>query len=266
MVGAIIGDIVGSRFEFNNYRSKDFNLLTDDCTFTDDSVMSLAIAKAIMEHMDTGIALSKEAVSYMQTIGRKYSSCGFGGRFFLWILSDTPSPCSSYGNGSAMRVSACALAADSKEQALQMCDEVTKVSHNHPEGIKGARAVTEAIYLAKAGESIANIKKYICENYYNIDFTIDEIRSEYKFNATCQGSVPQALEAFFESTSFEDTLRTAISLGGDSDTIAAIACSIAQAYYGVPRKIYDEVIKYLDDNLKSILFEFENRFGTCVVD
>ena len=265
MIGAIIGDIVGSRFELDNYRAKDFELFTKDCVITDDSVMSLALAKAVMDYKNNGGDLSENAVVNMQEYGREYRGYGYGGNFYYWIYSDNPKPYNSFGNGAAMRVSACAFAAESRDDALMMSDCVTAVTHNHIEGIKGARATVDAIWLAKNGKSIPEIKEHICKNYYKIDFTIDEIRPDYQFNETCQNTVPQALEAFFESDSFEDALRTAISVGGDSDTLAAITCSVAEAYYGVPQEIYNTAITYLDPKLKGVLSEFEGQFGNNIL-
>ncbi|MBQ8687545.1 MAG: ADP-ribosylglycohydrolase family protein [Ruminococcus sp.] len=264
MIGAIIGDIVGSRFEFNNYRKKDFDLFGAGCFATDDSIMSLAVAKAVLEHKLNGADLGKAAVHYMQEYGRPYPDCGFGGNFWHWIYSDNPKPYNSFGNGAAMRVSACAYAADTLEEALAMSDAVTVVSHNHPEGIKGARAVTAAIYLAKTGATIPQINRHIVTNYYPLEFYIDEIRPWYRFNETCQDTVPEAIEAFLESESFEDALRTAISVGGDSDTLAAITCSIAEAYYGVPQALYDKALTYLDERLTPLLHAFEQQYGTNI--
>lgn len=262
MIGAIIGDIVGSRFEWNNYRKKDFTLFTEDCFATDDSIMSLAIAGAVLQHQTEAVDLSKAAVCWMQKVGRPYPHCGFGGNFYHWIYSDDPKPYNSFGNGAAMRVSACGLSAKTLEAALQMSTAVTAVTHNHPEGIKGANATTAAIFLAKSGASKDAIRSHIVENYYPLSFTIDAIRPDYGFNETCQDTVPQAIEAFLESESFEDAIRTAISVGGNSDTLAAITGSIAEAYYGIPKDLYDTAITYLDEPLKQILFAFESVFGS----
>lgn len=262
MIGAIIGDIAGSRFEFNNYRKKDFEIFHKKSFVTDDSIMSLAVAKAVFEYKTNGEDLEKAAVRYMQEYGRPYPSCGFGGNFLFWIYKDDPKPYNSFGNGAAMRVSACAYAANSLAEAISMSDAVTRVSHNHPEGMKGAEAVTAAIYLAKTGSSIDDIRKHITENYYPLDFTIDDIRSSYDFNETCQGTVPEAIEAFLESNSFEDAVRIAVSTGGDSDTLAAITCSIAEAYYGVPEQMYKKALTYIDERLMPVLIEFEKEFGS----
>lgn len=260
MIGAIIGDIVGSRFEWNNHRSKDFEFLTQECFFTDDSVMSLAVCDALMRAGSDGSDLGSRAVESMQRIGRPYPHCGYGGAFYQWMYSDNPSPYHSYGNGAAMRVSGCGYAAASVEEARCLSKAVTEVTHNHPEGIKGAEAVAVAVFLARRGKSLPEIRDYVLENYYAIDFTLDSIRSTYQFNETCQGSVPQAFEAFFESTGFEDAIRNAISIGGDSDTLAAITGAVAGAYYGVPTDIRKDAITFLDERLLNILLEFENRY------
>jgi type I restriction enzyme M protein len=229
MLGAIIGDIAGSRFEWNNIKTKEFDFLTYRCHPTDDSVMTLAVAKALMESRNVQTSLSKEVVKWMQALGRKYPNSGFGGRFRKWLISESPEPYNSYGNGAAMRVSPCAYVADSLEEAKNLSRIVTEVTHNHSEGVKGAEAVTTAIYMALHGSSLLEIQDYISANYYSIAFKLDDIRSTYTFDVSCQGSVPQALEVFFESADFEDAVRNAISIGGDSDTIAAIAGSIAGA-------------------------------------
>ncbi len=260
MLGAIIGDIVGSRFEWNNNRNKNFEFLSEKCFFTDDSIMSLAIARAILNCNEGYDNLSLEAVACMQSIGRPYPNSGYGGSFYGWIYSDNPQPYNSYGNGSAMRVSACGFAARTLSEAMELSRKVTEPTHNHPEGIKGAEATAVAIYMARTGYSIHEIKEYIIKHYYKIDFTLDEIRDTYKFNETCQDTVPQALEAFFESESFEDAIRNAISIGGDSDTIAAITGGVAEAYYGIPTHIRTHALTFLDGTLLKILTDFENKY------
>lgn len=259
MLGAIIGDIVGSRFEWNNNRSKQFDFLTYKCSVTDDSVMSLAIAKALLESKADYSDLSENAVKYMQGIGRHYPNCGYGGRFIEWMNSDNPKPYGSYGNGSAMRVSACGFVANSLEEAKQLSKAVTEVTHNHPEGLKGAEATAVAIFLARSGKNLLEIRDYITKNYYPLNFTLDGIRNSYEFNESCQDTVPQALEAFFESNDFEDAIRNAISIGGDSDTLAAITGGIAEAYYGIPTEIRKHALTFLDERLLKILVEFENK-------
>lgn len=260
MLGAIIGDIVGSRFEWNNNRSKQFDLLTYKCSVTDDSIMSLAIAKALLESKSDYSDLSENAVKFMQGIGRHYPNCGYGGRFREWIHSDNPKPYGSYGNGSAMRVSACGFVANSLQEVKQLSKAVTEVTHNHPEGLKGAEATAVAIFLARSGKNLLEIRDYITKNYYPLNFTLDGIRESYEFNESCQDTVPQALEAFFESKNFEDAIRNAISVGGDSDTLAAITGGIAEAYYGIPTEIRKHALTFLDERLLKVLVEFENKY------
>lgn len=259
MLGAIIGDIIGSRFEWNNYKSKDFKLFTHQCSPTDDSIMTLAIAKAIMESKPDYSDLGDQAVKCMQEVGQPYPRCGYGGNFFFWMYSEKPTPYNSFGNGAAMRVSPCGFAGNSIEEVKILSKAVTEVTHNHPEGIKGAEATAVAIYMARTGSTMDEIKEVIDRQYYPLNFTLDEIRGAYLFNETCQGTVPQALMAFFESADFEDAIRNAISIGGDSDTIAAITGGIAEAYYGVPDKLRAKALKYLNKDLTAILYAWENR-------
>ena len=256
MIGAIIGDIVGSRFEWNNIKSKDFDLFTAGCFFTDDSVMTIAVADALIRAKGDFKLLPEYTVESMRRIGRPYPDCGYGGSFYHWMYSNDPKPYCSYGNGAAMRVSACGFMAKSLEEAIVLSEAVTGVTHNHPEGIKGAEATAVAIYLARSGYSIEEIQQRISTKYCPMDFTLDEIRDTYEFNETCQDTVPQALKAFFESLDFEDAIRNAISLGGDSDTLAAITGGIAEAYYGVPQGIKKKALKYLDKELLQIVERF----------
>lgn len=256
MIGAIIGDIVGSRFEFNNHRSKDFELFTDECFVTDDSIMTIAVAKALMESKEDYSDLGEKAVKCMQELGRPYPDCGYGGSFYHWIYSDNPKPYNSFGNGAAMRVSPVGWVAKTPLQAVILARKVTEISHNHPEGIKGAVATAMAIYMAQNGKSKEEIREYIGREFYEINFTLDEIRETYQFNETCQDTVPQALQAFYESTSFEDAIRNAISIGGDSDTLAAITGGVAEAYWGIPNSLINKAKKYLDLRLLEILVNF----------
>lgn len=260
MLGAIIGDLVGSRFEWDNNRSKEFEFLTYKCFPTDDSIMTLALAQAILASNSDYSDLSQNAVKYMQSIGRNYPDCGYGRGFYHWMFTDKPEPYNSFGNGAAMRVSAVGFAASSLEEVKILSEKITAVTHNHPEGIKGAEAVAAAIYMAKTGSNMLEIRDYVDKNYYKMDFTLDEIRGTYQFNATCQGTVPQALEAFFESTGFEDAIRNAVSIGGDSDTIAAICGGVAEAYYGIPSDIRKHALTFLDEYLLQILAAFENVY------
>ena len=257
MIGAIIGDIAGSCFEWDNHRSKIFTLINDQCFFTDDTVMSLAVCEALMHSKQDFSDLELQAVTWMQDIGRCYPDCGYGGNFDAWLHSNHPQPYHSFGNGAAMRISGCAYAAGSLKQTKALSRAVTVVTHSHPEGLKGAEATAAAVYLAKNGAGLAEIREYVTQNYYPISFTLDEIRDTYQFNEICQDTVPQALEAFFESTGFEDAIRNAISIGGDSDTLAAITGSVAEAYYGVPDKIRKRAYTFLDGRLLGILTRFE---------
>ena len=257
MFGAIIGDIIGSRFEFFNTNTKDFNLFDEDCRFTDDSVMTIAICKAILESNGNHEILSKKTIENMQYLGEIYPGAGYGMMFSSWLEDSDPQPYNSFGNGAAMRVSAVAYEADTIEEVKKLSKLVTEVTHNHPEGLKGAEATAIAIFLSRIGMSKEEIKEYITKHYYKLDFTIDEIKDSYGFDETCRGSVPQALECFFESTDFEDAIRIAISLGGDSDTIGAITGSIAGAYYGIPAYIKESAITYLEPQLYNILKDFE---------
>lgn len=264
MLGAIIGDIVGSRFEWNNIHTKEFELFTDECFITDDSIMTLAIAKAILTSDSAHSDVADKAEEWMQAIGRQYPNCGYGSAFCTWMFSDNPQPYHSFGNGAAMRISAVAYAALSLDEAKRISQKITEVTHDHPEGLKGAEAVVAAIYLAVTKHSLQEIRDYIDRNYYPMDFTLDEIRLTYQFNETCQETVPQALMAFFESTSFEDAIRNAISIGGDSDTVAAITGSVAEAYYGIPAQLRETVLRYLPQELKQILEEFEDYYPAPV--
>lgn len=261
MFGAIIGDVIGSRFEFDNNKSKDFDLFDKECDFTDDSVMTLAIAKALLPYdsITDYESFKKELVGVMHEVGMRYPHCGYGGCFCLWMMKNYTEPYNSYGNGSAMRVSPVGWFASSLEECERLAAATAEVTHNHPEGVKGAVAVAGAVYLARTKHSMEEIKEYI-KRYYEIDFTLDEIREDYDFCEICQKSVPQALEAFFESTSFEDAIRNAISIGGDSDTIAAITGSIAEAFYGVDEDMKEAALSYLDSYLLDIAERFENKF------
>ena len=273
MIGAIIGDIVGSRFEFNNHKSKDFDLFTNECRLTDDSILTLAIAKAIMEsekvvkytlasqfkNDEYCKILENMTVKYLKELGNKYPHSGYGTMFRRWLHQSESKPYNSFGNGAAMRISPVGYFARTIDDIYMLSKCVTGVTHNHEEGYKGAEAIAVSIFLARCGLHKNEIKKKIEDKYYNLNFTIDEIRDEYEFSATCQKSVPQAIVAFLESTSFEDAIRIAISLGGDSDTIAAITGSIAQAYYLVPKELEEKALTYFDKELTDI-YEQWNLF------
>jgi len=256
MLGAIIGDIAGSRFEWNNIKTKEFDFFTDRCKFTDDSVMTLAVAGAIMKADGNYGNLSELTVECMREIGRQYPHCGYGGMFRQWMFSDGTGPYNSFGNGAAMRVSPCGFAAKSLDEAITFSRKVTEVTHNHLEGMKGAEAAAVCIFLARSGRGIPEIRDYVDGHYYPMNFTLDGIRESYRFNETCQDTVPQAIMAFLESTGFEDAVRNAISIGGDSDTLAAITGGIAEAAYGVPAEIKEKALAYLDKTLMGIFDEW----------
>lgn len=259
MLGAIIGDVVGSVYEWNNIKTKDFEFFKPNCFFTDDTVMTVAVAKALLltrekqSKANEKISFKKELIKQMQDFGKRFPNAGYGGMFAGWLVSDNPKPYNSFGNGSAMRVSPCGYIAVTLDEALLLAKVSAEVTHNHPEGIKGAQVIAAAIFLARCNRSKNEIKEYIQDNFYPLDKSLDEIRLNYSFNETCQETVPQAIWAFLESVDFEDAIRNAISLGGDSDTLAAITGSIAWAYYrqfGMPlssdlQKIQDKVYTYL---------------------
>ncbi len=267
MIGAIIGDIVGSRFEGNNYKRKDFQFFHRTCSVSDDSLMTLAVAKALLESRNDYSALGANCVKYMKEIGLKYPDYGFSFQFIAFLAKSNPKPYNSCGNGAAMRISAVPYCASSLEEVKLLSKLVTEVSHNHPEGIKGAEATAVCGWMAMNGKEKDEIRKYVEDNYYALDFTIDGIRESYKLDGTCQNTVPQAIEAFLESESFEDAIRTAISLGGDSDTIAAICGGIAEPYYGVPLSMRSTAKQaYLDKYLLAILEKFEAVYPAKTID
>jgi ADP-ribosylglycohydrolase len=263
MLGAIIGDIAGSRFEgyHHNIHTKEFTFFHECCHLTDDSVMTLAVAEAILQCEGDYSKLAARATSGMQSWGRRYPHVGYGKSFKAWIFNDKPEPYHSYGNGSAMRVSPCAYAADSLEEALQLCDTVTKITHDHEEGMKGSRAITAAIYLARQGKTQAEIKAYVKEHYYTFNPHIDS--ADYQGGCSCQVTVPLALQAYFDAAGYEDAIRGAIALGGDSDTIACMAGGIAAATFGIPRSMRKQALAYFFDDELSVLQAFEAKFGAA---
>ena len=256
MIGAIFGDIVGSVYEFHNIKTKDFKLLGEECFFTDDTVMTVAVADALSE-CGRDIGLFKQLlVQKMHLYGKKYPDAGYGGRFSEWLYFERTEPYNSFGNGSAMRVSPVAWYADSLGEAIDFARASAEVTHNHPEGIKGAIVTAGATYLARSGAGMDEIKEFV-SGYYDMNFTLDGIRPTYRFNETCQNTVPQAMQAFFESTSFEDAIRNGISIGGDSDTLCAITGAVAEAYYGMSEKEKNEVLSRLDGDLRRIVDKFQ---------
>ena len=254
MIGAIAGDIIGSIYEFNQIKTKDFPLFSEDCTFTDDSVLTVAVADAILS-----------GGSYLESvkrIGQRYPDSGYGGRFIGWLLSDDYSPYNSWGNGSAMRVSPVGFAFNTQEEVLRQAKKSAEITHNHPEGIKGAQATALAVFLARTGSGKEDIRSRITRmSGYNLDRTVDDIRPEYHFNESCQETVPEAIVAFLDSDSYEDAIRNAVSLGGDSDTLACITGGIAEAFYeGVPEEITDRVKEILTPDLLEITERFCEKY------
>lgn len=263
MVGAILGDIIGSRHEFNNIKTKDFKLFTDGCVFTDDTVMTCAVAQALLECNGDYTDLSEKTVKAMRRIGREYPNAGYGGMFFQWMFSDI-GPYNSFGNGAAMRISPVGFIAKDVKEAKELSRKVTEITHNHPEGLKGAEATAVAIVMARKGYSKEEIKTVMERNYYVSPYTVDEYRKLIDGHGmeTCQVSMPEALQCFYEGEDYEDVIRNCISIGGDSDTLGAIAGGIAEAYYGVPTKFRRQLDWYLTDDLLDIVERFEDRAWT----
>ena len=257
LYGTIFGDIAGSTYEFRACKNYKFTTVPEKSHFTDDTVMTLAIASWLMKNPDDLEVLIKE----IQFFGNRYPKAGYGGMFRKWLIAEDPKPYNSFGNGSAMRVSPCAWVAKSLDEALILATKSAEVTHNHPEGIKGAQAVAAAIWMARNGSTKEEIKAYIESIFeYNLSRTIKEIKeSGYDFDSTCQGSVPESIIAFLESEDYEDCIRKAIWLGGDADTQAAIAGSIAEAFYDMPVRFIGDVEKRLDKYLLSVLNKF-NEF------
>lgn len=258
MLGAIAGDIIGSVYERQPIKSTDFPLFQSRSRFTDDTVLTVAIADAIVKNNDYQGAL--------KTYGQAYPDAGFGMLFFNWLFASDSQPYNSWGNGSAMRVSPVGFAFDSVERVLEEAEKSAAVTHNHPEGIAGAQAVALAVFLARNGESKAGIKHEIETRFdYELDRTIDSIRPGYSFDSSCRGSVPEAIIAFYESSDLEDAIRKAVSLGGDSDTLACIAGSIAHAYYGkIPEWIMKKVYSRLPEAFIPVIEDFNLRFQVVV--
>lgn len=265
MIGAMIGDIVGSIYEFNNIRTKNFILFDPLSFFTDDSIMTFAVAEALRKTAKNNYKnLSNQVILEMRKYGKIYPDASYGLGFKRWINSPERALKDSLGNGSAMRVSAVPYFSNSLEEVEKLSDEVTKVSHNHIEGLKGAKATAICIWLALQNKSKIEIKKYIEDNYYSLDFDYEDLKKNYQFNETCQNTVPQAIFCFLISTDFEDCLRTSISIGGDSDTLCAISCAIAEAFYGVPKNIHDCAVKYFDKRLSKLYNKYYKKSSIII--
>lgn len=259
MLGAIIGDIAGSRYEFHNSKTTDFPLMDDHCFFTDDTVMTVAVAEGLMNGKRDPEKTEAAIVKAMQKYGRMFPDAGYGGKFGEWLQNEHPEPYGSYGNGSAMRVSPVASYFHTLSEVEKFAEISARVTHNHPEGIKGAQATAAAVFLAGNGRDRIYIKRYIELKYhYDLSKSLDTLRPDYTFNVTCQGTVPQAITAFLLSESFEDAIRKAISLGGDSDTLAAITGSIAEAFYGVPEELENRARSMLDKRLTPVLKRWDD--------
>ena len=255
MYGAILGDIIGSPYEFDcGDKTKVFPLFVKNSVFTDDTVMTVAVAEAFLDAPDDDVEIRYRLVKTMQHYGKLYPHAGYGLRFSRWLRSRHPEPYNSWGNGSAMRVSAVAWLYHDLETVRRMARLSAEVTHNHPEGIKGAEATASAIFLARTGKTKAEIKDYIEENFhYDLSRTCDEIRPGYHHVESCQETVPEAVTAFLEGESFEDVIRTAVSLGGDCDTLTCIAGSIAEGFYGVPEELKQECRNRIPQQFAEVL-------------
>lgn len=261
MIGAILGDIVGSPYEFDRGRKiKDFGpLFIGRSVFTDDTVMTIAVAEGLMSAgKDADLSVIRKAViKSMKAWGKKYPDAGYGAKFINWVLTDDPEPYGSWGNGSAMRVSAAGWLYDSIDRTREVARATAEVSHNHPEGIKGAEAVASAIFLARTGASKDEIRDYIVNEFgYDLSRTLDEIRPGYHHVESCQETVPEAVTAFLEGNDFEDVVRSAVSLGGDCDTLTCIAAGIAEAFYGVPEEYKEETLSRLSEEMRAVYRRF----------
>jgi ADP-ribosylglycohydrolase len=255
MLGAIAGDVIGSVYEHRPIKTTEFSLFQRHCRFTDDTVMTVAIAHAILEQTDYAASL--------KAFGRRYPNAGYGGAFIEWIFEPDVRPYNSWGNGSAMRVSPVGFAFDDAGKVLIEARRSAEVSHNHPEGMKGAEAAALAVFLARQGQSKETIREEISSRFgYHLKRRVDEIRPTYRFDVSCQGSVPEAIIAFLDSADYEDAVRKAISLGGDSDTLACIAGGIAQAFYkSIPLAIVGRVREILPEDLLGVVDRFNQRYG-----
>lgn len=276
LLGGIIGDIAGSRFEFNPIKNKNFELLLkgenylskkqtykeyqETCRFTDDTVMTIAVANALLEANGNYDNLQALVIESMKNFGHKYPYAGYGAKFNRWLTLPITEPYNSFGNGSAMRISPVPYFAKSIDEVKRLSKLVTEVTHNHPEGIKGAEAVACCIWMALNNYSKYEIEDFVRENYYNLDYDYEELLKTYKHDESCQNSVPQSIFAFLISKDYEDAIRTAISMGGDADTMACIAGSIAEAYYGLPKELEGNGLQFLTDDLKEIIIKFQCKF------
>ena len=260
MIGAIMGDMIGAPYEFDmGNKTKDFPLFNRESQFTDDSVMTIAVAEALMDTIGKSDDEIRTAlVKSMQKWGRRYPNAGYGGMFYRWLREKNPKPYGSFGNGSAMRVSSAGWLFGTLAETRHIARLTAEVTHNHLAGIKGAEVTASAIFLARKGSSKEEIKDYIIKEFgYDLSRTCDEIRPEYHHVETCQQTVPEAVTAFIEGTDFEDVIRTAVSLGGDCDTLTCIAGSMAEAFYGIPSEMIKECRKRLPEDMLSVIDRFD---------
>ncbi|QSJ18117.1 ADP-ribosylglycohydrolase family protein [Nostoc sp. UHCC 0702] len=262
MLGAIAGDIIGSVYEGKNFKTKDFPLFNRECRFTDDTVLTVAVADVILHAGE--FLHSSNYTEQLKWYYRRYAYAGYGRNFREWAKSNSNEPYNSYGNGAAMRVSPIGFAFNDLDTVLREAQRSAEVTHSHPEGIKGAQAIAAAIFLARFGEHKVGIKSYIQTTFgYDLRQTLNQIRPSYQYDSSCQGSIPQAIIAFLESTNFEDAIRNAVSIGGDTDTIACMTGAIAQAFYGgVPEAIAQQTLSHLNEHLSTVTEKFIFQFCT----
>lgn len=256
MIGAVIGDIIGSRLEKNNIKSKDFELFTKNSKYTDDTVLTIAIADCILN--------SKDYEKTVKKYGRNYPFAGYGGTFKKWLAGTIRGPYNSWGNGSAMRVSPIGFAFDNEIKILEEAKKSAEITHNHEEGIKGAQAIAMSVFLGRKNKTKEEIKEYVENKFgYDLNRTLDEIRPNYEFDVSCQGSVPESIIAFLESDNFEDAIRNAISIGGDSDTIASMTGAISEAFYkSIPKELIEKTNELIPEEFKRIIQEFKKEYST----
>ncbi len=256
MIGALVGDIVGSVYEWENIKTTDFELFQDSSRFTDDTVLTVALADAILTNTDYSVKLREYFLQYRRA--------GYGGSFIKWAKSVNTQPYNSYGNGAAMRISPVGWAYNTLDDVLSKAAEFTAVTHNHPEGIKGGQSTAAAIFMARNGASKDEIRRFIMTCFgYDLAQSCDEIRPYYSYDVTCQGTVPQAIVAFLDSDGFESAIRLAVSLGGDSDTLACITGSVAEAFYGIPDTIRETTLQFLSSDLKKVTLDFTETYAVC---
>lgn len=261
MYGAILGDIAGSRFEFDvGPWTKEFEFITDECKWTDDTVMTVAVAEALLNAgKDADVkTIKNECIKSMKKWGKKYPDAGYGSRFIYWIITDETAPYNSFGNGSAMRVSAAGMLYDTLERTREAAAATAAVTHNHPEGIKAAECTAAVMFLGRTGVSKDEIKEYVIKEFgYDISMTVDELRPRHKHLESCMDALPKALISFFEGNSYEDVVRNAISLGGDTDTIAAIAGAMGEAFYGIAPELKAKCLEIVEDDMAKVIARFE---------